>query len=185
MSRISDIPTLSNSCTPRIRRGWRTTGPTGLHVLSRLDSCGTALRSSFVRQSLRRRYMRYERRDRGRCGARVPRCSGEINPRRRARRVRGPGPTPVQADGANHDRAELGALLRLWRRQVPDLLAPTGRLHFRLSGPQVAAFLISATILDSSSDVSFVSAQYVGHIAPSSRLALSLKPSVALARFEL
>jgi hypothetical protein len=38
--------------------------------------------------------------------------------------------------------------------------------------------LINATILDSS-DVSFVSAYYVGHIAPSSRLALSLEPSVA------
>ena len=27
----------------------------------------------------------------------------------------------------------MGALLRLWRRQVPDLLASTGRLHLRLT----------------------------------------------------
>ena len=64
---------------------------------------------------------------------RVPRCCGEINPPRRARRLRGPGPSHVQADGADHNSANMGALLRLWRRQVSDLLASTGRLHLRLT----------------------------------------------------
>src|SRR5438477_637203 len=40
----------------------------------------------------------------------------------------------------------MGALLRLWRRQVPDLLALTGRRQFRLSGPELPAFFISATM---------------------------------------
>src|SRR6266568_6657666 len=45
----------------------------------------------------------------------------------------GPGPSHVHADGADHNSANMGALLRLWRRQVPDLLASTGRLHLRLT----------------------------------------------------
>src|SRR5205814_6917355 len=70
--------------------------------------------------------------------------------------------SPVQANGADHNSANLGALLRHRRRHVPDLLASTGRLHFRLSGPQLAAFLISATMRDSSSDVSFVTSRLWG-----------------------
>ena len=44
---------------------------------------------------------------------------------------------------------------------------------------QLAAFLTRAAILASSSGVSFVSANEVGHIVPSSRFAASSKPNVA------
>src|SRR5438105_10520962 len=47
------------------------------------------------------------------------------------------------------------------------------------SGPQLTAFFTSAPILASSAAVSSFSAKEVGHIAPSSRFALSLKPNVA------
>ena len=46
-------------------------------------------------------------------------------------------------------------------------------------GPQLTARFTSATILASSAAVSSFSAKDVGHMAPSSRFALSLKPSVA------
>src|SRR3981189_2388768 len=45
--------------------------------------------------------------------------------------------------------------------------------------PQLAAFFTSAPILASSAAVHSVRAKAVGHIAPSSRFALSLKPNVA------
>src|SRR6266571_3816033 len=45
--------------------------------------------------------------------------------------------------------------------------------------PQLTAFFTSAPILASSLAVNSVRAKAVGHIAPSSRFALSLKPSVA------
>src|SRR5258708_23130286 len=45
--------------------------------------------------------------------------------------------------------------------------------------PQLTAFFTSAPILASSAAVNFVSAKAVGHMAPSSRFAWSLKPSVA------
>src|SRR6059058_986635 len=45
--------------------------------------------------------------------------------------------------------------------------------------PQLTAFFTSATILASSVAVNSFSAKAVGHMAPSSRFALSLKPSVA------
>src|SRR5438067_7559911 len=47
------------------------------------------------------------------------------------------------------------------------------------SGPQLTAFFTSAPILASSAAVSSVSAKAVGHMAPSSRFAWSLKPNVA------
>jgi hypothetical protein len=46
-------------------------------------------------------------------------------------------------------------------------------------GPQLTAFFTRAPILFSSATVSSFSAKDVGHMAPSSRFALSLKPSVA------
>src|SRR2546427_787596 len=45
--------------------------------------------------------------------------------------------------------------------------------------PQLTAFFTSAPILASSAAVNSFSAKEVGHMAPSSRFALSLKPSVA------
>src|SRR5258708_2487561 len=45
--------------------------------------------------------------------------------------------------------------------------------------PQLTAFFTSAPILASSAAVNFVSAKAVGHMAPSSRFASSLKPNVA------
>jgi len=45
--------------------------------------------------------------------------------------------------------------------------------------PQLTALFTSATIRASSSAVTSVSAKSVGHIVPSSRCALSLKPRVA------
>src|SRR5438477_5793975 len=47
------------------------------------------------------------------------------------------------------------------------------------SSPQLTAFFTSAAILASSAAVNSFSAKAVGHMAPSSRLALSLKPNVA------
>src|SRR5512132_3225626 len=55
---------------------------------------------------------------------------------------------------------------------LPDLA------HQELS-PQLTAFFTSAPILASSAAVNSVRAKAVGHMAPSSRFALSLKPSVA------
>jgi hypothetical protein len=49
----------------------------------------------------------------------------------------------------------------------------------RLTGPQLTAFFTSAAILASSAAVNFISAKEVGHMAPSSRFATSLKPNVA------
>src|SRR5947209_9928731 len=45
--------------------------------------------------------------------------------------------------------------------------------------PQLTAFFTSVLILASSAAVNSVSAKEVGHMAPSSRFAVSLKPSVA------
>src|SRR5260370_12914224 len=45
--------------------------------------------------------------------------------------------------------------------------------------PQRTAFFTSAPILASSAAVNFVRAKAVGHMAPSSRFASSLKPNVA------
>jgi hypothetical protein len=48
-----------------------------------------------------------------------------------------------------------------------------------LLSPQLTAFFTSAPILASSAAVSSVSAKEVGHMVPSSRFAVSLKPNVA------
>src|ERR671935_913999 len=48
-----------------------------------------------------------------------------------------------------------------------------------LLSPQLTAFFTSALILASSAAVNSFSAKAVGHMAPSSKFALSLKPSVA------
>src|SRR5512142_2897416 len=47
------------------------------------------------------------------------------------------------------------------------------------SVPQLTAFFTSAPILATSAVVNSFSAKEVGHVAPSSRFALSLKPNVA------
>jgi hypothetical protein len=47
------------------------------------------------------------------------------------------------------------------------------------SEPQLTALFTSVAIVFSSAAVSFVSAKELGHIVPSSRFALSLKPRVA------
>src|SRR5688500_12139495 len=52
-------------------------------------------------------------------------------------------------------------------------------------GPQLTAFFTSAPILASSSAVNSVSAKEVGHMAPSSRFATSLKPNVAYLELNL
>ena len=63
---------------------------------------------------------------------------------------------------------------------VPALRARAGEaLGGRGLGPQLTAFFTSAAIFFSSAAVSSFSAKEVGHMAPSSRFALSLKPSVA------
>src|SRR5215471_3760572 len=46
-------------------------------------------------------------------------------------------------------------------------------------GPQLTAFFTSAPILASSAAVNSVRAKAIGHMAPSSRFAESLKPNVA------
>src|SRR6266404_8656761 len=48
-----------------------------------------------------------------------------------------------------------------------------------LLSPQLTAFLTSAAILASSAAVNSLSAKAVGHMAPSSRFAWCIKPSVA------
>src|SRR6202163_3392997 len=54
-----------------------------------------------------------------------------------------------------------------------------GSVAIGLLSPQLTAFFTSAPILASSAEVNSFSAKAVGHMAPSSRFALSLKPSVA------
>src|SRR3989442_9659637 len=57
----------------------------------------------------------------------------------------------------------------------PPLCAgPSGEIS-----PQLTAFFTSAPILASSAAVNSCSAKATGHMAPSSRFALSLKPNVA------
>src|SRR3989304_1265741 len=58
------------------------------------------------------------------------------------------------------------------------MMLPSGSLT-RAIRPQFAAFFTSALILASSAVVNSVSAKAVGHMAPSSRFAVSLKPNVA------
>ena len=54
-----------------------------------------------------------------------------------------------------------------------------GSLFTLVNSPQLTAFLTRALILASSAGVSSFSAKEVGHMAPSSRFAVSLKPKVA------
>src|ERR1700722_13829779 len=58
-------------------------------------------------------------------------------------------------------------------------LEPTADEHRPAVGPQLTACFTNSAIRASSVAVSSVSAKEVGHMAPSSRFALSLKPSVA------
>src|SRR6516162_4562370 len=65
---------------------------------------------------------------------------------------------------------------------APEPVNPTCPLETgpaRLLSPQLTAFFTSAAILASVAAVNSVRAKAVGHMAPSSRFALSLKPSVA------
>src|SRR5687768_10653209 len=68
-------------------------------------------------------------------------------------------------------------LTRGWASSRPTI-PPQGGAKGEL-GPQLAAFFTSAAILASSAAVNSFSAKEVGHMAPSSRFASSLKPSVA------
>jgi hypothetical protein len=78
------------------------------------------------------------------------------------------------------DRARLGT-------DHADLHTIFGPISLAIQGVQVAAelssqltaFLTSAPILASSAAVNSVSAKEVGHMAPSSRFAVALKPNVA------
>jgi hypothetical protein len=74
--------------------------------------------------------------------------------------------------GERHRRADLGHRTR--GREGGCYLGARHEL-----GPQLTAFFTSAAILASSAAVSSVSAKAVGHMAPSSRFAASLKPNVA------
>jgi hypothetical protein len=67
-------------------------------------------------------------------------------------------------------------LCRSWLRS-PD--GSASLLESRAQSPQLTAFFTSAPILASSAAVNSVSAKEVGHMAPSSRFASSLKPNVA------
>src|SRR5678815_1700609 len=60
---------------------------------------------------------------------------------------------------------------------VADIKTPSSARS--LGARQRAAFFTSAAIFASSAAVNFVSAYEVGHMLPSSKLALSLKPNVA------
>src|SRR5438876_3999711 len=58
------------------------------------------------------------------------------------------------------------------------MMLPSGSLTLAIS-PQLTAFFTSALILASSAAVNSFSAKAVGHMAPWSRFAVSLKPNVA------
>src|SRR5436305_11975350 len=58
------------------------------------------------------------------------------------------------------------------------MMLPSGSLTLAIS-PQLTAFFTSALILASSVAVNSFSAKATGHMAPSSRFAVSLKPNVA------
>jgi hypothetical protein len=78
------------------------------------------------------------------------------------------------------DRARLGT-------DHADLHTIFGPISLAIEGiqvaaelsPQLTAFFTSAPILASSAAVNSVSAKEVGHMAPSSRFAVALKPNVA------
>ena len=95
-------------------------------------------------------------------------------------------------DGLADPSLGLGGIRRTTSRLPGALLAPglgdvkAGMLEedaravaIGLLSPQLAAFFTSALILASSAAVSSFSAKAVGHMWPSSRFALSLKPIVA------
>lgn len=64
-------------------------------------------------------------------------------------------------------------------RLMNMLHAANGGILSRAIKPQLTAFFTSATIFASSAAVSSFSAKVTGHITPSSRFAISLKPNVA------
>src|SRR5436309_11824757 len=69
----------------------------------------------------------------------------------------------------------MAALTSVLPSPAPEPLpGPSGEL-----GPQLTAFFTSAPMLASAAAVNSFSAKAVGHRAPSSRFALSLKPNVA------
>jgi Phosphotransferase enzyme family len=83
---------------------------------------------------------------------------------------------------------QAGAAWRTWSRPPwpasaarPSFVMRVGRsgCGVDLLSPQRTAFFTSAAILASSAAVNSVSAKAVGHMAPSSRFATSLKPKVA------
>src|SRR5690348_14827559 len=69
-------------------------------------------------------------------------------------------------------------------KELGSAMLPSSRLarwkvlHYT-ARPQLTAFFMSATIFASSAEFNSFNAKATGHRAPSSRLALSLKPNVA------
>ena len=90
-----------------------------------------------------------------------------------------PGPTRpgLKPSSPSRAQAQLSIL-----GSSPALRAGLGRVSGGMSGelvPQRTAFFTSAAIFASSLAVSAFSAKEVGHMAPSSRFAVSLNPTVA------
>ena len=67
---------------------------------------------------------------------------------------------------------------RIYDNEAGNIDPPWGAGHCQIS-PQLTALFTSAPILASSAAVNSFSAKEVGHMAPSSRFASSLKPNVA------
>src|SRR3954453_12179860 len=82
-------------------------------------------------------------------------------------------PSEDQAAYAGRGRSVEGLALRVPSLSDPDRVARDQR------DPQLTAFLTISAMRASTSAFNSVSANEVGHISPSSRFALSLKPSVA------
>ena len=75
--------------------------------------------------------------------------------------------------------AAAGIVFAAPRRTRPPRRGARGRPRTRELSPQLTAFFTSLPIFASSVAVNFFSAKDVGHMAPSSRFAVSLKPNVA------
>ena len=80
-----------------------------------------------------------------------------------------------------HNQTAYSLQRRLQWDGVPMVILPTRVKCARpgLLSPQLTAFFTSAAILDSAAAVNSTSAKAVGHMAPSSRFAACMKPTVA------
>jgi hypothetical protein len=84
---------------------------------------------------------------------------------------------PLNQDDRTRATAD-AAIFRVWSLLVVHAPTPDARPE-RRQPPQLSALCTSALIVASSAALSSFSAKALGHMAPSSRFALSLKPSVA------